>query len=77
MSSGTPTGLYDLRKSEGVVRLSFQHCDTPKDVVPDIERIITGICAFHYAIAGMQTSVSEFATLIRVTETNGCVGGQC
>ena len=50
-SSGTRTGLYDLRKSEGVVRLAFQNCDSPKDTIRDIERIITEICPFHYAIA--------------------------
>lgn len=77
MYRGTRTGLYNLRKSESVVGLSFQNCDTPKDAVRDIERVIAEICPFHYAIACMQSSVSKLAALIRMTETNGCIVGQC
>jgi hypothetical protein len=74
VSSGIRTGLYNLGKSECVVSLSFQNCDTPKDTVCNIECIIF---PFDYAIAGMQSSVSKLATLIRMAETDGRVGGQC
>lgn len=76
VSSGTRTSLYNLRKSESVVSLTFQNCDISEDIVCDIERIITRICAFHYAIASMQSRVSNFATLICMAETDGRVGDQ-
>jgi len=77
VSNGTQTSLYNLRKGKSVVGLSFQNCNTPKDTVRDIERIITEICPFHYAVASMQSTVSNLATLICMTETNECVGNQC